>query len=575
MKSTSTGSSISRAEVAHEEHRPLQDTDQQRRVAVVVGGDGGAQLGHPHGQLLGTHQTVPDRRLGPHGHQGRRRGRLHRGDTIRAPLEHQTAVPPTHPQPPGELGGPCLAACDGQHPGHLGGARGVLVGRVGPTPRGGAAPDRPQPPADGSAGQAHGCAGQRRAVRRVGHLGGRQPVEQRALVPGQVGLAGQHGHRVPATQIGAERQQFVTDPVAQVPGVVVGGVPRPAQAEPLAQGLGLGAPEPEQRVPAARCHRGQAVESGTPEQVRQDRLRLVVHRVTGRHLGGQAVEASRPGPGFEVGPVGQRHRARVERRAETLGGRSHQGRLVRPAGPQPVVDVDRRHHAARGGRQRQQRQRVRAPRDRAGQGGAGGGNEQRATSAATCSASVGTATVPWFTRRGRPRPGPGDPLDPDADLRKRREPVGTPPHPVEERGPADPLDLLHERLTLGVLAQLGLEPEQLLDEAGDAVDLAPSLVEYPAEAGGPGIAPAPARSMVTSPWPSSRLISAWIRWIAADWSGVATRPSMPESLSGLRPALTSSAARRTAPSRRVGSAAGARGRGRPARRNGPVARGPR
>ncbi len=49
------------------------------------------------------------------------------------------------------------------------------------------------------------------------------------------------------------------------------------------------------------------------------------------------------------------------------------------------------------------------------------------------------------------------------------------------------------------------------------------------------MAAAPARSMVTSPWPSSRLISAWIRWSPSSCSGVATRPRAPLSRSGIPP----------------------------------------
>ena len=60
------------------------------------------------------------------------------------------------------------------------------------------------------------------------------------------------------------------------------------------------------------------------------------------------------------------------------------------------------------------------------------------------------------------------------------------------------------------------------------------------------MAAAPARSMVTSPWPSSRLISAWIRCRPSSCSGVATRPSAPLSRSGFRPARISSVIRRRA-----------------------------
>src|SRR5579872_3799787 len=62
-------------EVAHEDHGALQHADEQRGVVGVVGGDGGAELGHPLRQGLGG-----DHRLA---HLGERPLRHRRSDTLR------------------------------------------------------------------------------------------------------------------------------------------------------------------------------------------------------------------------------------------------------------------------------------------------------------------------------------------------------------------------------------------------------------------------------------------------------------------------------------------------------------
>ena len=70
-----------------------------------------------------------------------------------------------------------------------------------------------------------------------------------------------------------------------------------------------------------------------------------------------------------------------------------------------------------------------------------------------------------------------------------------------------------------------------------------------------GTASWPARSMVMSPCPSSRLIMAWMRLITSSCSGGATSPSIPASSRGFFPARTAAAARRSASAKRRGSGA--------------------
>ena len=69
----------------------------------------------------------------------------------------------------------------------------------------------------------------------------------------------------------------------------------------------------------------------------------------------------------------------------------------------------------------------------------------------------------------------------------------------------------------------------------------------------PGTSAAPARSMVTSPWPSSRLIIPEIFDRANRCSGVASMATTPPSRVGLRPARSSSVARRTNSANPAGS----------------------
>ena len=93
------------------------------------------------------------------------------------------------------------------------------------------------------------------------------------------------------------------------------------------QRVGLAAAQPENRVPRPRLHARQSVGPGPAQQVHQDRLRLVVHGVPGGDVGRQHGEASRPGPGLEVG---------ARRRPTRDGSRSaHRTAPPPPAPPRP------------------------------------------------------------------------------------------------------------------------------------------------------------------------------------------------------------------------------------------------
>ena len=109
---------------------------------------------------------------------------------------------------------------------------------------------------------------------------------------------------------------------------------------------------------------GEAVEAGAAQQVEQHGLGLVVGGVAGEHVGRQRRVAGRARPGFEVrararpgrAPTGTQHRTSRADRGHDVGVRAR-------AGPQPVVDMDRRDLTAGVDREDQQGQRVGAARD--------------------------------------------------------------------------------------------------------------------------------------------------------------------------------------------------------------------
>ena len=63
----------------------------------------------------------------------------------------------------------------------------------------------------------------------------------------------------------------------------------------------LGAAQPDDRMPAWP-HSGQAVESGTAQEVQQHGLRLVVGRVPSEDVGREHREPRLASPGLEIGP---------------------------------------------------------------------------------------------------------------------------------------------------------------------------------------------------------------------------------------------------------------------------------
>jgi len=150
----------------------------------------------------------------------------------------------------------------------------------------------------------------------------------------------------------------VTDPVAQIRRILVGGVFHRPDAKLRAQSAGLGSTNPEDWVSRSETHRREAVGGGAAEEVEQDGFCLIVGSVTRRGSHRQDAEPRCPGPSLEVGsrydvhavnddlgPYGHRH---FVHDLHVLGG------IL----PQPMVDVVSDHVASRGDGEKHQGERV-------------------------------------------------------------------------------------------------------------------------------------------------------------------------------------------------------------------------
>ena len=170
--------------------------------------------------------------------------------------------------------------------------------------------------------------------------------------------------------------------------------------------------------------------------------------------------------------------------AETSGGVGHHVGLGRRPGPQPVIDVDGGDSTPGRGSQHQQGEGVRTSRDRAGERRA-----RRGKGAPTQGFDdrPRPARFPW-RRWCRDHPATAGAAPARATHRpgsrisaNEGNHSGTPPDPAEQIGSAGPLDGVHELLAFGVLAQLGLQPQDLLEELGRPPHLLATLPEDPAE----------------------------------------------------------------------------------------------
>ena len=203
--------------------------------------------------------------------------------------------------------------------------------------------------------------------RRWGRAPTESSLEQVGVGPEAVGLAGEDGGDVALGDGVEQREQLVADAVAPEPGVVVRRVVRRAGcrgrrtacgsrgggAPAAGDAPGRSPPSPSRPAPRSRLRRTVSAWSSAVCPVRTS--------------AGQHVVAGPPGPRLEVRAVGD-HRPRSARKAAPTRGRDlgDDVGLGRRPGPQPVVDVHRRHvahpprrpaRAARASRRRRTRRR--------------------------------------------------------------------------------------------------------------------------------------------------------------------------------------------------------------------------
>ena len=254
-------------------------------------------------------------------------------------------------------------------------------------------------------------------------------------------------------------------------------------------------------------HAAEAVEPGAAHQVEQHRLGLVVGGVAEQRVGGEHGVAGGPGPGLEV-----RARLDVTRSARNAAPKPsaavahHLGlSAAEPARrPWSTWTAVTSHPAATASTSSASES---APPDTAHVTAVPGRRERAAGAAARWRGRPDTRA-----RRQADASRARDPRAIHADGSRisamRRQIRRALPGPVEQRAAAGRLDRLDEPLALLVLVELGLEPDQLLQQLGESRcavwrrwrSTRPNRSAL-------GMRPSPARSIVMSPWPSSRLIS--------------------------------------------------------------------
>ncbi len=193
----------------------------------------------------------------------------------------------------------------------------------------------------------------------------RQRFEIGRDLPGVIGATSQKRNRVALGDVGHQRQQLVTDAVANEAGIGVGFIDDGIEIEIGAELMGLGSPKRQDRVAVTGLDSGQADNAGPPKQVDEQRLGLVVGGVPGHRLRADRSKASHAGPLFEVGARLDLDPLLPERGAESFGRGGNHRAVIGRGWAKPVVDVDHGDSETGGGGQHQEGQRVRPAGDRA------------------------------------------------------------------------------------------------------------------------------------------------------------------------------------------------------------------
>ena len=534
MKSTSTGSAMARHEVAHEQHGALEHRHQQGRLVRVVGRDLGAELGHPFASSLGR------RRPG----RARRRVRPTRGTARSGRSRRVTGVtlPDAAGRPPGAArrvrrtrAPPASSVADrgargdGEDAVHLGQRRRVVrrrsrraatrAGRAGPagaTPRATARASAGSAIASAASDSSSATSSRSTPAWRASRGTGSRPA-----------TAAQSGSSSWRTRLRTKAGSALL---------------RVAHRDQPDRGA--------QRV-RSRCGAGRAAGGGGPAPCRpgrpspaprsrfEDGLGLVVHGVAGRHLRRAAPRSGPPGPaprGWAPGrPTPARRSKCAPRRAAaaatTPASASEPGR--RPWSTWMAVTT---HPAAAA---RTSRARESAPPDTAQASGApGGGNVQRAEQVSGDGRGGGCGRLP-AQPTGPGHPGSRGRGSPRAWAASRGPPT---PGPAARGRPASSTDST-KRSPSAYWRILASSPSSFDISLARPRAWVRRWCSTREKCAAPGTSPAPARSIVTSPWPSSRLIIPEILDSARRCSGVASIPTTPASRAGLRPLRSSVATR--------------------------------
>ena len=193
----------------------------------------------------------------------------------------------------------------------------------------------------------------------------RQLVEQIVVVAQEVGRPHEQWGDVALGDCVHQRHQLVTDPVASESVVGVRRVGRDTKLQNVAEPMGLGSAEPEDRLAVARPHSGQAGCSAAPEQSEQRCFGLIVGGVSRQRVGSEHPAAGGSGPGLQVRSVGEFDALAAERRAEPTGDHSGPLGIVDGRRAQTVIDVNGVHTATRRHGEGDHRCRIRAAGQRA------------------------------------------------------------------------------------------------------------------------------------------------------------------------------------------------------------------
>jgi hypothetical protein len=193
----------------------------------------------------------------------------------------------------------------------------------------------PAPQSDGS--QTTRCRLQGRRIGRIEITG--QQRQQLIGIACMCRRLHKAGNRVATADVGQQRQHLGSDPIAHEPRIIVAWIGDGVEPQHRAQPEGFVPTKMENGMSATRSHGPQTRYSGTPQQVDQNGLCLVVGRVPGKCVGAEHRLTSFTGASLEIGTLFDIHPLSPEVSPKSSGGPfDHEG-LSSRARPKTMVDV--------------------------------------------------------------------------------------------------------------------------------------------------------------------------------------------------------------------------------------------